>query len=396
MSMSGYSRRAMRPSVMAMLFAIMGAEPALAQGRPASSAVDLARAAERLQPGEWVWAPEIAPAGPILIYVNLSDQRATVYRNGVRIGVSTISSGRAGHETPTGVFTILQKDARHHSTKYNNAPMFYMERLTWDGVALHAGGLPGFPESHGCVHLPLQFARLLYGATDFSVTVVIAGDAARHVGAAPAGVLAPFATDGRPVEPFSLDAPWRWTPEQVEEGPTTVIISKVDQVAVVLRNGVEIGRSAISLDDHDGEVHVLTLASGRDGGQRWLAFRLVIDQIPDEQAEADVGIRTVTRALVPVFITSSLQDRPHLEWQAKRSGDGVILTATNSGPARDRLVGAAATVDGQPVGAPLEGYVLSQAERTWTLHGVPATARMVRISGEGDFGPVVADVAITP
>ena len=126
------------------------------------------------------------------------------------------------------------------------------------------------------------------------------------------------------------------------------------------------------------------------------AFRLVIDQIPDEQAEADVGIRTVIRALVPVFITSSLQDRPHLEWQARRSGDGVILTATNSGPARDRLVGAAATVDGQPVGAPLEGYVLSQAERTWTLTGVPATARMVRISGEGDFGPVVADVAITP
>ncbi|MEN5362708.1 L,D-transpeptidase family protein [Brevundimonas intermedia] len=342
MSMSGYSRRAMRPSVVAMLSAIMGAEPALAQGRPASSAVDLARAAERLQPGEWVWAPEIAPAGPVLIYVNLSDQRATVYRNGVRIGVSTISSGRPGHETPTGVFTILQKDARHHSTTYNNAPMFYMERLTWDGVALHAGGLPGFPESHGCVHLPLQFARLLYGATDFSVTVVIAGDAARHVGAVPAGVLAPFATDGRPVEPFSLDAPWRWTPEQAQEGPTTVIISKVDQIAVVLRNGVEIGRSAISLDDHDGEVHVLTLASDVDGGQRWLYAGP-----PGREAEAgsELSGGMVGRLRAPHAFYTQLR-------ASLRPGDTVVITPA---PIGDGSVGQSLTVMDaidEPTGAP--------------------------------------------
>ncbi|WP_447910404.1 L,D-transpeptidase family protein [Brevundimonas bullata] len=122
--MSEYSRRAMGTSGLAMLLAVLAAEPALSQGRPASSVVDLARAADSLQLGEWVWAPAIAPSGPVLIYVNLSDQRATVYRNGVRIGVSTISSGKPGHETPTGVFTILQKDARHHSTTYNNAPMF--------------------------------------------------------------------------------------------------------------------------------------------------------------------------------------------------------------------------------------------------------------------------------
>jgi hypothetical protein len=163
---------------------------AFGQGRPASSPVELARVAETLSPGEWVWAPEIAPSGPILIYVNLSDQLATVYRNGVRIGVSTISSGKPGHETPTGVFSILQKDASHRSTKYHNAPMFYMERLTWDGVALHAGGLPGYPESHGCVHLPLEFARLLFGVTNFSATVVVAGDAAHRVGAVRPGGLA--------------------------------------------------------------------------------------------------------------------------------------------------------------------------------------------------------------
>lgn len=115
---------------------------ALAQGAKASSAVELARTGETLKPGQWVWAPQIAPKGPVVVHVDLSRQLATVYRNGVRIAVSTVSSGKEGHETPTGVFTILQKDANHRSSLYNSAPMPFQQRLTWDGVALHAGGLP--------------------------------------------------------------------------------------------------------------------------------------------------------------------------------------------------------------------------------------------------------------
>ena len=79
--------------------------------------------------------------------VSLTEQRAYVYRNGVEIGYTTVSTGKPGHETPTGILTITQKDKDHHLSKYNNAPMLYQERLTWDGVALHAGGLPGYPES---------------------------------------------------------------------------------------------------------------------------------------------------------------------------------------------------------------------------------------------------------
>ncbi len=120
-----------------------------------------------------MWAANIAPTGPLLVYVDLSRQIATVYRNGVRIAVATISSGKPGHETPTGVFTILQKDANHHSSLYDSAPMPYQQRLTWDGVALHAGGLPGYPESHGCVHLPFDFSRQLFAITSLGATVVI-------------------------------------------------------------------------------------------------------------------------------------------------------------------------------------------------------------------------------
>ena len=132
---------------------------ATGQGAKSSAQLQLAKQAEQLNPGEWVWAPQIAPAGPMLVYVDLGRQRATVYRNRVRIAVSTISSGKDGYETPTGVFTILEKDKDHRSRTYDNAPMPYQQRLTWMGVALHAGNLPGFPASHGCVRLPMEFAK---------------------------------------------------------------------------------------------------------------------------------------------------------------------------------------------------------------------------------------------
>jgi len=79
-----------------------------------------------------VWDPALAPEGPIVVVVSLTEQRAYVYRNGVQIGFTTVSTGKPGHETPTGIFTILQKDKDHRSSKYNNAPMPYQERLTWD------------------------------------------------------------------------------------------------------------------------------------------------------------------------------------------------------------------------------------------------------------------------
>jgi len=110
------ARRWLCPWIMAILAGtFVGSVPLYAQGAKVSSPAELARLADQLKPGEWVWAPEVAPTGPILIYVDLSRQRATVYRNGVRIAVSTISSGKPGHETTTGIFTILQKDATHHS-----------------------------------------------------------------------------------------------------------------------------------------------------------------------------------------------------------------------------------------------------------------------------------------
>lgn len=130
-----------------------------------------------MAPGDFEWTPERSLAGDVVVVVSLPQQLVHVYRGGKRIARSTISSGKPGHDTPTGVFTILQKKKMHHSTLYDDAPMPFMQRLTWDGVALHAGRLPGYPASHGCVRLPSQFAELLYGVTDHGGVVVVADDA---------------------------------------------------------------------------------------------------------------------------------------------------------------------------------------------------------------------------
>lgn len=251
--------------------AVCGIDPALAQGAKATSPPEFARRIEQLKPGEWVWAPDVAPEGPVLVYVDLSKQVALVYRNGVRIAATTVSSGKDGYATPTGVFTILQKDADHRSSTYNNAPMPFQQRLTWDGVALHAGGLPGYPESHGCVHLPYQFARELFAVTKLGVTVVVEGDAASHVRTSDNSLLSPFNDKGQKTghTPLAGGQQYRWQPELARSGPLSIIVSRLDGRVVVLRGGTEIGRSVVEVDAADHGSHVITMVT-RGGQPHWV------------------------------------------------------------------------------------------------------------------------------
>jgi lipoprotein-anchoring transpeptidase ErfK/SrfK len=151
---------------------IVGPAAAVAEPGPAKPAPAMGEPAA-LRPGEFVWQPERASTGEVEIVVSIPLQRGYVYRGGTLIGVTTVSTGKPGHRTPTGKFDILEKQARHFSKKYNNAPMPFMQRLTWDGIALHAGQIPGRPASHGCVRLPLAFARQLFEATRVGASVHI-------------------------------------------------------------------------------------------------------------------------------------------------------------------------------------------------------------------------------
>ena len=199
---------------------------------------------EPLAPGKFVWDATTVKAGPLLVAVNLDEQMAYVYRNGVRIGRSTVSSGKEGHDTPTGVFSILQKRQEHYSRKYNNAPMPNMQRLTWDGIALHAGNLPGYPASHGCVRLPLEFSKLLFGVTNTGGTVVITRN--REAPAVVEGdLLLSNRSDAAAPE---RGGTWSWSASDTAGGVLTIVLSQSQKVAIVLRDGREAGRAPILLN----------------------------------------------------------------------------------------------------------------------------------------------------
>jgi hypothetical protein len=298
-----------------------------------------------LRPGQFIWDGAAVRSGPVVILVSLDEQRAYVYRNGIRIGVASVSTGKPGHATPTGVFTILQKDKDHRSKTYDNAPMPYAERLTWDGVALHAGGLPGYPSSHGCVHLPSEFARLVFGITDLGLTVVIA-----NRGTAPADVVHPpglvpiDSRSGAPLEEPRLPAgeAFRWEPEKASDGPVSVLLSGADQRMLVLRNGVEIGRARITIDQPGKPLgtHAFTAVEdqGRTpgSGPRWIGIG-----VPGHGAEAGQALDSAAAARVhvpPGFVervrplltpgtTMLVTDLPVLE-----STTGPSLTVVTANP----------------------------------------------------------------
>jgi L,D-transpeptidase catalytic domain len=112
--------------------------------------------------------------GVLSIFISLDRQKLTLYSDGQPIAHTRVSTGTPGHPTPTGVFSVIQKDRWHRSNLYGDAPMFYMQRLTWSGVAMHQGVVPNSPASHGCIRLPEAFARQLWGITKLGVRVVIA------------------------------------------------------------------------------------------------------------------------------------------------------------------------------------------------------------------------------
>jgi lipoprotein-anchoring transpeptidase ErfK/SrfK len=126
------------------------------------------------QEPESVNSPIFPGFEPLTLLVSLSDQKLDVYRGAGLVASSKVSSGKRGYETKAGVFSILEKRRRHHSNLYSGAPMPWMQRLTWTGTALHAGVVPGYPASHGCIRLPFSFAPRLFQMTTVGANVVVA------------------------------------------------------------------------------------------------------------------------------------------------------------------------------------------------------------------------------
>src|SRR4051794_5788427 len=227
----------------------------------------------QLKPGEYWWKPQLSPSGPLMVLVSVPEQTMHVYRNGILIGRSTISTGSKGHATPGGVFSILEKKQEHYSKKYNNAPMPNMQRLTWTGIAMHSGNLPGCPASHGCIRLPFDFSQLLFTATAKGGTVVV-GDGkvpVPHLASNPGLILAPKDFTPEMLRPLGHND-YDWHPERSGSGPITMLISGADQAIYVYRNGEAIGRAAVEISGLGslGE-HVFALLEGSSGRLSTLA-----------------------------------------------------------------------------------------------------------------------------
>lgn len=126
-------------------------------------------------PGQFKWASDIPAAGETKVVIDTLSQLLYVYRDEKLVGVSTISSGKKGRETPLGFWSVMNKKVKGYSRKYDNAPMPYMQMYDPKGIAFHAGPNPGYPASHGCVRLPLKFAEKLYGVTSIGTKVIVEG-----------------------------------------------------------------------------------------------------------------------------------------------------------------------------------------------------------------------------
>ncbi len=293
-----------------------------------------------LKPGEFTWNPGRSPIGPVAIVVSIPEQRVHVYRNGIRIAVSTCSTGKKGHETPTGVFTILQKDQNHRSSTYNNAPMPNMNRLTWSGIAMHAGRLPGYPASHGCVRLPLKFSAKLFTVTHLGTPVILSGSHTDPYELIhPGMVLGDVSQDelaGAVDKLKGRKHPSDWS--RGDSHPiTTMIVSSSDMKLELLENGQRLAQGALTIKGERtlGEhVFVLKGAGRNRRSMAWAGISHHVDPShPHAREEALVDRILGDRAFVDVMqrhmhpgmmlIVTDLPLHPD-----RRSGEDFVIMTT--------------------------------------------------------------------
>ncbi|HEX2528843.1 MAG TPA: L,D-transpeptidase [Geminicoccus sp.] len=246
-----------------------------------------------MKPGQFSWHPDRSPEGPVAIIVSIPDQLVSVYRNGIRIGVSTCSTGRPGHATPTGVFTILQKQTEHRSNIYDGASMPDMERLTWSGIALHVGGLPGYPSSHGCVHLPHAFSDKLYAITHVGTAVIIADEASAPNEIVHPGLVLSTAAEAeidqvlKGIGSRSLP-PVDGSAAPVE--PVSILVSGADRRFVILAGGDTVAQGPVTIVDPTKPLgsHVLIFSHVTGDSLAWQAISHSSDGgiHPDQPATA--------------------------------------------------------------------------------------------------------------
>ncbi len=300
---------------------------------------------------------QAAPKGPVIIVVSIARQRVNVFAEGREIAQAPVSTGVPGHPTPLGVFSVIQKQLYHESNLYSAAPMPYMQRITWSGIALHAGVLPGHPASHGCIRLPRDFAVKLYTMTKTGARVVVTRDEV-----APVDIVSPVLFQPKPPEEPKPETPVASLPADVmasaktetsqsditssvvpvplpkpaseppkHKGAVSVFISR-KQGKLYVRQGFEpLFEMPITIADPDKPIgtHVFTAMALTDDGKtmRWSALSIpssyprksaaAEDRYThrhkrggkDEPKAATVAMPTAAQALERIDIPADTRDR---------------------------------------------------------------------------------------
>ena len=168
------------------------------------------------------------PKGPLQIFISINQQKLHLYSDGTHVADAPVATGVPGHPTPMGVFSVIEKDRYHHSNIYSNAPMPYMQRITWSGVAMHEGPGVGHVASHGCIRMPHDFAARLWVLTKLGVRVVIARPELRPT---------EFADSHLFVHKEQPSAPVAALPEPVKTAQTVNTSTTTDAVNSPVRRG---------------------------------------------------------------------------------------------------------------------------------------------------------------
>jgi hypothetical protein len=337
------------------------------------------------------------PKGPLQLVVSINTQKVTLFSNGVRVAQGSVSTGVPGHPTPMGVFSVIEKDRYHHSNIYSGAPMPYMQRITWSGVALHEGELPGHPASHGCIRMSRDFARKLWPITKLGVRVIVTRDELTPVEFAHANLFVSrskpaephttmnVATEGvaqrtaklaeatielsdaapdRKVVPVSSDAVkpsptvdppkplvpgYKATDQPVKStGQVAVFVSRKEKKVFVRQGFVPLFELPVAIDDPDQPLgtHVFTaLAETGDGtGMRWNLITVPTDpsisvEHRDSRRRSKEPPKPVVRGKPPSTAAQAL-DRIHLPQEAvERIGEllvpGSSLVVSDEGLGRE-------------------------------------------------------------
>jgi hypothetical protein len=279
--------------------------------------------------------------GPLVAVVSLPDQRISVYAPGGRLLSGPVSTGRSGYETPAGIYNILEKKKVHYSNIYRGASMPFMQRITWSGIALHAGDLPGYPASHGCIRLPYEFAPELFGATRVGMRVIVAKGDIAPAEVAHAKLFVPQrrpATEGQPPAPAPVPVP---VPVQTGAQPggsqtavlgsmTTASSSDADNPLAASEAGVADEATRAAAAKAFGEKARATAEQRKEAGAK-------ARQANKEASEARKSAAPLLAEIGRLQKTSKAADRA--EASAKRAYDAAVKAADNprSAGAQEKL-----------------------------------------------------------